>query len=78
MIWRRATRLYLAKLSYGSVAMSKRLMFVVMTGVACLALGACGNKGALVKPKPTVTTTAPVPANPLAKPDPAATDKSHR
>jgi len=56
------------------------LMFAVMTGVAALALGACGNKGALVKPKPA--TTAPAPSNPAtnppAKPDPAATDKSHR
>jgi len=62
--------------------MSKRLMFAVMTGVAALALGACGNKGALVKPKPATTTTAPEQSNPAtnppAKPDPAANDKSHR
>lgn len=71
----------LDELSYGSVAMSKRLMFAVMTVIAGLALSACGNKGALVKPKPTATTTAPTPSNPAtnppAKPDPATTDKSH-
>jgi predicted small lipoprotein YifL len=62
--------------------MSKRLMFAVMTVIAGLALGACGNKGALVKPKPAATSTAPAASNPAtnppAKPDPTAIDKSHR